>query len=175
MIDLIVLTIIVGSSIWVLIDARSIGVKKGQISGLGNMGPAGWFFACLLLWIVGFPMYLAKRPELKRVNQRSGGSVAATVIGVALISVLIGIIGLSFTGDIRMPTEDLQNVVRKSIDETWKRSPNLATIKVESFNLVHKSANQYEGLLGISADGNIEKLVVDVTYDGKQLIWKVRN
>jgi len=60
--------IIIGTSIWVLVDAKSIGVKKGQIKGLGNMGPWGWFFVCLLLWIVGFPFYLAKRGEFKRVS-----------------------------------------------------------------------------------------------------------
>jgi hypothetical protein len=59
---------VVASSIWVLVDAKTIGVKKGQIGGLGNIGPWGWFFACLFLWIVGFPFYLAKRPEFKRVN-----------------------------------------------------------------------------------------------------------
>ncbi len=61
--------IVVGTSIWVLIDAKSIGVEKGQIEGLGNMGPWGWFFACLLLWIGGFPFYLAKRSEYKKINE----------------------------------------------------------------------------------------------------------
>ncbi len=27
------------------------------------MGPAGWFFSCLLLWIVMFPYYLYVRPR----------------------------------------------------------------------------------------------------------------
>lgn len=63
--------IIIGTSIWVLIDAKSIGVKKGQITGVANLGPWGWFFVCLLLWIVGFPFYLAKRGEYKRINSNS--------------------------------------------------------------------------------------------------------
>jgi len=56
------------TSIWVLFDAQTIGVKKGVIKGWGNMGPWGWFFVSLLLWIVGFPFYLAKRGEFKRAN-----------------------------------------------------------------------------------------------------------
>lgn len=63
-----VFLLVIGTSIWVLIDAKAIGVRKGQISGLGNMGPWGWFFGCLLLWIIGFPLYLAKRNEFKRAN-----------------------------------------------------------------------------------------------------------
>ena len=61
--------LIIGSSIWVVVDAKSTGVKSGQIKGLGNMGPWGWFFACLLLWILGFPLYLAKRGEFKTLTQ----------------------------------------------------------------------------------------------------------
>lgn len=60
--------IILASGIWVLVDAKTIGVKKGQIQGLGDLGPWGWFFACLLLWIISFPFYLAKRPEYKRIH-----------------------------------------------------------------------------------------------------------
>ena len=71
--DALILLVVIGTSIWVLVDAKSIGVKKGQITGLGNMGPWGWFFACLLLWIVGFPMYLIKRGEFKKANASSVG------------------------------------------------------------------------------------------------------
>jgi 8-oxo-dGTP pyrophosphatase MutT (NUDIX family) len=84
---LIVWFLIIGSSIWVVVDAKSIGVKRGQIKGLGSMGPWGWFFACLLFWILGFPLYLTKRNEFKRINSaasrysHAGGVVARTVNG----------------------------------------------------------------------------------------------
>jgi uncharacterized membrane protein len=65
--DLVFLTVI-GTSLWVLFDSVSIGVKKGGIKGFFDMGPAGWFFSCLLLWIVAFPVYLAKRSEYKQAT-----------------------------------------------------------------------------------------------------------
>jgi Short C-terminal domain len=68
MIDLLPLLVVLGTSVWVLIDSRTIGVEKGQTKGFFNMGPAGWFFSCLLCWIVAFPAYLVKRPGYKRVN-----------------------------------------------------------------------------------------------------------
>lgn len=61
--------IVLGSAIWVLIDAKNIGVKKGVITGMGNMGPWAWFFGCLLLWIIAFPLYLFKRGEFKMALQ----------------------------------------------------------------------------------------------------------
>lgn len=63
--------LIVVTAIWVLIDAKSIGVKKGLISGMGNMGPWAWFFGCLGLWILAFPLYLAKRGAFKRALSHS--------------------------------------------------------------------------------------------------------
>ncbi len=66
-----VLLIVLGTSIWVFFDARSIGVKKGQVKGIADMGPTGWLLACLLLWIIGFPLYLSKRSAFKTVNQKS--------------------------------------------------------------------------------------------------------
>ena len=64
---LVFLAVIV-TSIWVYIDAKAIGVQKGQISGIANMGPVGWLFACLGIWIIAFPIYLAKRSEFKKIN-----------------------------------------------------------------------------------------------------------
>jgi hypothetical protein len=74
MIDLLPLLLVFGTSVWVLVDSRTIGVKKGQIKGFFNMGPTGWFFSCLLCWIVALPAYLVKRPEYKRVTASGGQS-----------------------------------------------------------------------------------------------------
>ncbi len=63
MIDLLAMSVVFGSSFWVLIDSRKIGIKKGTSNGFFNMGPTGWFLACLLFWIAAFPFYLVKRRE----------------------------------------------------------------------------------------------------------------
>ena len=69
-----ILIVVVVSSIWVLVDAKTIGVKKSQIQGLGNLGAWGWFFVCLLFWVFGFPFYLAKRSAFKRISSQLEGS-----------------------------------------------------------------------------------------------------
>jgi hypothetical protein len=74
-IDLLTLLLVFGTSVWVLVDARTIGVEKGRIKGFFNMGPTGWFFSCLLCWIVAFPAYLVKRPEYMRVAASGRESV----------------------------------------------------------------------------------------------------
>ena len=67
--------VVLGSSIWVLVDAQSLGAgkldpqkvvpAKFRLSSNPDPGPGAWFFGCLLLWIVVFPMYLLQRPNLK--------------------------------------------------------------------------------------------------------------
>lgn len=74
-----VFLIVLGTSIWVYTDAKSIGVKKGQLKGVSDMGPLGWFVASLGLWIIGFPMYLANRPQLKRINHKGDPPVVPPV------------------------------------------------------------------------------------------------
>jgi hypothetical protein len=59
--------IILPTAVWVLIDATNLKVKKGKLGGgFFDMGATGWFLSCLLLWIIAFPAYLAKRGEYKR-------------------------------------------------------------------------------------------------------------
>jgi hypothetical protein len=65
MIGIPVSLIVIFTSIWVLFDAQAIGVRKGLIRGLSDMGKWGWFFSCLGLWIIAFPYYLSKRQHLK--------------------------------------------------------------------------------------------------------------
>ena len=68
--------IVVGTSIWVAFDASRIGVKSGQLKGMFGMGPVGWFFCCLFLWIVCFPAYLVKRAELIAINSAETSPIA---------------------------------------------------------------------------------------------------
>jgi hypothetical protein len=61
----IVLIIIVGTTIWVGVDSSRLGAARGTLGGGSlDMGTASWVLVCLLLWIVGFPCYLAARPRL---------------------------------------------------------------------------------------------------------------
>lgn len=57
--------LVVVTTIWVLFDSISLGVRRGVIGGrsFGDMGIVLWVLWCLLLWIIAFPLYLATRPK----------------------------------------------------------------------------------------------------------------
>lgn len=64
MMELLIGLVVIGTSLWVLQDASTIGVRKGLQTGVTDMGVGGWFFCCLLFWIIAFPLYLSSRQTI---------------------------------------------------------------------------------------------------------------
>jgi flagellar biosynthesis/type III secretory pathway M-ring protein FliF/YscJ len=71
---MLIVPIVIGTSIWVYFDAKEIGVKKVEGKSVVNPGPVAWLIGCLLLWIVVFPIYLAKRAGFKERLRKAGQS-----------------------------------------------------------------------------------------------------
>lgn len=62
---------VVLTSLWVLVDSIQIGARRGLLGGgMLDIGPAGWFFCCLVLWVIGFPAYLITRSKIKEAGSR---------------------------------------------------------------------------------------------------------
>ena len=64
----------VGSIIWVWADARMLmkGLsieERRKVSGF-NTKPRDWAFWCVFMWIICFPVYLAKRGGYMRAQQK---------------------------------------------------------------------------------------------------------
>jgi rhomboid protease GluP len=59
--SLIALGLVLVTSLWVLVDARRNRVPTRGHTYTANTGAGAWFLGCLLLWIVVFPKYLARR------------------------------------------------------------------------------------------------------------------
>ena len=95
MIDLLSISVVFGTSLWVFIDATNIGIKKDTTKGVLNMGPTGWFFACLLCWIAAFPAYLVKRHRHMRA---AVDEQADSTDGTDLMSQLAALADLSTQG-----------------------------------------------------------------------------
>lgn len=176
-IDLLATAIPFGCAGWVLQDARKIGIKKGQMKGFGNMGPWGWFWACALLWIVCFPVYLAKRAEFLRINGKEahGQQKAVLAGGLGVLGVWVLLTGFLVFGSPKVGIDELRTEVQANIAQTFAKDPQYSNVRVEDFQLVHKSGNQYEGLLKVSQSGESAELAVNVTYDGERFMWQVEH
>jgi hypothetical protein len=115
----IMIILVLGTSLWVLFDAINLKVKRGKIEGFFDMGVAEWFFACLLLWIVGFPVYLAKRGEYKRLKQI--GNVPLKIVADpkgTISQMAVAQIGTRYQDK---PTEELLDIWRKNDRATYRK------------------------------------------------------
>lgn len=63
--------LVLASAVWVYFDARSIGARKGLVSGLADNGPGMWAFATVVMWIITFPLYLANRSKIQEAATRA--------------------------------------------------------------------------------------------------------
>ncbi len=71
------------SSLWVFIDARRQGVPK----------PTGWAIGCLLMWIIIFPWYLARRRTPRApcpIIEGEAGPVARAIFYFLMVFILVG-------------------------------------------------------------------------------------
>ncbi|GAB3249138.1 hypothetical protein [Kineosporia babensis] len=60
-----------GTAVWAGIDSSRLGARRGRLGGgFLDMGPAAWFFALFLFWIIGFPCYLVARTRLVEVQRQ---------------------------------------------------------------------------------------------------------
>jgi hypothetical protein len=119
MIDLLPQLIVLATSVWVFVDARTMGVSKGQIKGFFNMGPTGWFLSCLLCWIVAFPAYLVKRGAYKRAiiaSRQSTSSVAPEGDLISQLSALADRHSLGLLSDEEFQAQKKQLVHRMQAD-----------------------------------------------------------
>ncbi len=66
---------VIGTSLWVLTDARKLGVRKGKGNFFADFSPRGWYWGCVLLWILIFPSYLLMRVKYKRAACEMKGTV----------------------------------------------------------------------------------------------------
>jgi len=130
------------SSIWVLFDAKSIGVRKGQIPGFFGMGVWGWFFACLILYLVAFPGYLVKRGELRRVNGKEPSSASVSAACWAVYCIVLCAAGFNLY-DYQKDFEQrsLQEGVEASVRKRLSEMPGLPEAEVDILVLVHKTGN----------------------------------
>jgi hypothetical protein len=63
-VELIIALLVVGSSLWMVIDSSNLGAHRSRVPGIASTHPIGWFLAGLLVWIVVFPTYLITRPKM---------------------------------------------------------------------------------------------------------------
>ena len=68
LVPVLVLLFVLAIDLWVYADAKARWERGSPVvfstSFFEVDSPAAWFFGCLLLWIVFFPLYMARRDQV---------------------------------------------------------------------------------------------------------------
>ena len=70
---------------------------------------------------------------------------------------------------------ELASEVKESIQQEFRKNPELRAVVVKDLTLVQESDNKYRGLLEISSPDGDERLPISVTTDDENLIWEIGN
>ena len=60
-----IFVMVLATSIWVAVDASNLGAPRDRSLGVAGSSPLAWGQACIVMWIVFFPLYLAKRTKIR--------------------------------------------------------------------------------------------------------------
>ncbi len=72
----------------------------------------------------------------------------------------------------RLSTTELAEQVQVSMVETWEEQ-EVEGLEVKSLILVHKSDNEYSGVLKTIEDEEEFSYTVSVVYDGEYFSWEI--
>jgi hypothetical protein len=162
------------TSIWVGFDSHRLRISSSKKPYSWNSGFLAWFSACLLLWIIVFPVYLLKRAKiLKERGTQSPSSTWTSLLGTMAIIAAVLCIAAPFLGWTRLSIDDLRDQVSTKIQSTWSSDPTTQNVKLKSLILVQRSGNEYTGLLIADVSGKEEQHIIDVTYDGTNILWRM--
>ncbi len=103
---------IIATSILVAIEANTVGAgSKTDLNTKGKEreGPVTWFFGCILLWIVVFPAWMARRTKYGLKNR-------------CFAAILVGLIFAGVTGFMSYAIEEAKSEVRKSLDDVSRQA-----------------------------------------------------
>jgi hypothetical protein len=88
------------------------------------------------------------------------------------IFLLIFIMTISCDMNTRLSTTELAEQVQVSMIETWE-DQEIEGLQVKSLILVHKSDNEYSGVLKTIEEEEEYSYTVSVVYDGEHFSWEI--
>jgi len=92
---------VIATSILVAIEANTVGAGT---KGRKRDGPLTWFFGCLLLWLVAFPGWMARRSKYGLKN-------------LCFAAVLVALLFAGVVGYMSYAIEEAKSEVRKSLND----------------------------------------------------------
>ena len=98
---------------------------------------------------------------------------AIIIVFSLIVAIQINYPGM-FSGLFGLSTEEIGDRVTATMQAKFNNDPKFKplNISVNSIKVIHKKDNEYEGLVNVTSDGDDHNLLIDITADKKNVIWK---
>ena len=134
MIVLLVVVVVVGTAMWVYLDATKHKIGKFPTDpGFWNMSAGDWATNTVMFWIIVFPVYVLKRPELIEKAKQEPMETRNPALGVVLLSgsgAILGVLGFVLFGSNSPPSCDSPQIVELA-EQAIRDSPLVKLSGVE--------------------------------------------
>ncbi|MCP1376004.1 hypothetical protein [Dyella lutea] len=119
-------------------------------------------------------MTLASRPRARNEQKKRGSSLRLLLL---LIAMAIGAWGFldGWLPAMFSTKADLETSVVQLMQEKFDSTPQIASyhLYVNKVTLIHVEGNRYKGIATVIANGHPYDVPVDVTADGKQVMYQM--
>ena len=122
---------VIGTAILVAIEASSVGAgsPSDKRKRKQRENPVTWFFGCLLLWIIAFPMWMARRAQYGLKN-------------LCFAAILVGAIFFGITGFMQYMIEEAKAEVRRSLGDVSLQLEQLEREMGQAFDIADDQTAQ---------------------------------
>lgn len=103
-------------------------------------------------------------------SKKSWGVPLLAGAGALALWILVNIVIPEQKGiDIKTMAENVKPLILAE----WHKQPELRGTTIQDITLVHKSGNMYTGIINATINGESDRLILEITHDGKNFIWQV--
>lgn len=154
MLSLFISLVVLGSGVWVYLDATNHKIGKiPGVKGFLNMSAAGWAFLVMIMWMIGFPLYLYKRSSLIELASHSLNEVNVRnrplKIGL-LVAAALPLLYISYPASVTASELELpkcgDSVTTKAAVSAMRRLTSLVKIEIKNPVLLEAVKNPDEYL-----------------------------
>jgi hypothetical protein len=109
--------------------------------------------------------------------KKGWGLPLITGAGGQLLFIVVAFGFTSFAEELTQPSANKANeiaaMVKPMILQEWQNQPKLRSATIEDVMLVHKDGNTYKGTVRATIAGKSERIILEVTHDGQNILWQL--
>lgn len=146
----------------------------------GNQIRQGLVFLAAVGLFFGWYFTEAKS-QIRYVNETFGekyikkGRLLPDLAGLAILASYLTTLYLLGAAFYRPDPNQLTETVKLLILQEWRKNPDTRDATIEHLTLAHERGNTYNGVIDASLDGDSTRLFLEVTADGRNIIWRIED